>query len=754
MSWYTKWTEEVNAKKTKKDSKKSASSYWYDDYDRSFDYLETYGNWGKTTIADYKKTHNLYKLASVRRAIANFVQIVTQKNIPVTFATKSESKTDGKKVILSADVDDKFDVSVGLALHEGSHIVLSDFELLKHMNDMYDRYKYLLMNVYSENKRCMERGDVLTFPNKESYDKDVDIIFLKYPSQYHKFFRDIYHSTGKIGCYGDITPEIFNTISGLTNWIEDRRIDNYIFKSAPGYRDYYTTMYDHYFNDKLVTKGIASDEYTSETIESYMFRIINLMNENTSLSKLKGLRSIYRKLDLKNIDRLQSSQDSLELAIDVVSEILKCIPIGDSNMTPAGNGEDDNQNGQPNGMQGDVNETADGESDEMGGMNGSADVNGEASSQQTKSDDGDTKDQLSKTAKEQLTKKFQKQKDFLNGELKKKTISTAEAKKLESIDESGTELVRVGSEYAGRGGRINKGVDCVVVKKLTDKIMDEDDFPFSSGWQGAWAESEVKRGLTLGTILGKKLQIRGESRETVFSRLKKGKIDARMIASLGYDNENVFYTNEIDQYKKANLHISVDYSGSMQGEKLRKAIVATVAIVKACSMARNVNTQVSIRSTDTSGRALPYIVMVHDSRKNTLKQFAKYMSRLKCSNTTPEGLCFEAIQKQLIPTDNNVDSYFLNMSDGQPYYSISQTNDQIDYSGHSAAEHTNAQVKKMMGNGINVLSYFITEYSKNFESTEDWQIFKKCYGKDAHFVDTENVFQIAKTMNELFLKKS
>jgi hypothetical protein len=127
---------------------------------------------------------------------------------------------------------------------------------------------------------------------------------------------------------------------------------------------------------------------------------------------------------------------------------------------------------------------------------------------------------------------------------------------------------------------------------------------------------------------------------------------------------------------------------------------------------------------------------------------------LKCSNTTPEGLCFEAIQKQLIPTDNNVDSYFLNMSDGQPYYSISQTNDQIDYSGHSAAEHTNAQVKKMMGNGINVLSYFITEYSKNFESTEDWQIFKKCYGKDAHFVDTENVFQIAKTMNELFLKKS
>jgi hypothetical protein len=37
--------------------------------------------------------------------------------------------TDGEKVILSADVDENFDVSVGLALHEGSHIVLSDFKM-------------------------------------------------------------------------------------------------------------------------------------------------------------------------------------------------------------------------------------------------------------------------------------------------------------------------------------------------------------------------------------------------------------------------------------------------------------------------------------------------------------------------------------------------------------------------------------------------------------------------------------------------
>ena len=67
-----------------------------------------------------------------------------------------------------------------------------------------------------------------------------------------------------------------------------------------------------------------------------------------------------------------------------------------------------------------------------------------------------------------------------------------------------------------------------------------------------WAEDEVRRGTTLGTLLGKKLQVRSESRETIFSRLKRGKIDGRMVASLGYDNENVFFTNEVDQFKKAN----------------------------------------------------------------------------------------------------------------------------------------------------------------------------------------------------------
>jgi hypothetical protein len=61
----------------------------------------------------------------------------------------------------------------------------------------------------------------------------------------------------------------------------------------------------------------------------------------------------------------------------------------------------------------------------------------------------------------------------------------------------------------------------------------------------------------------------------------------------------------------------------------------------------------------------------------------------------------------------------------------------------------------MQASGINVLSYFITDMSVDrFERSSDWEIFKKCYGKDAKYVNVENMLQVAKTMNELFLTKA
>jgi hypothetical protein len=110
-------------------SYKPHASYWLRDWEDD-DILVTNMNDVE------RKSHDLYKLATAKRAISNFVNIVTNKSIPVKFSGKGNSYTDGKAVVIGSNVVEPkdFDVAVGLALHEGSHIKLSNFELLSHIH--------------------------------------------------------------------------------------------------------------------------------------------------------------------------------------------------------------------------------------------------------------------------------------------------------------------------------------------------------------------------------------------------------------------------------------------------------------------------------------------------------------------------------------------------------------------------------------------------------------------------------------------
>ena len=95
-----------------------ASSFWLD---RDFDVSFKSGN-----------TINYTKLAAAQRAIGNFVNIVTGKQIPVVFQSNDSSFTDGESVTIGTNLEDaNFDPAVGLALHEGSHIAYTDFSLFK-----------------------------------------------------------------------------------------------------------------------------------------------------------------------------------------------------------------------------------------------------------------------------------------------------------------------------------------------------------------------------------------------------------------------------------------------------------------------------------------------------------------------------------------------------------------------------------------------------------------------------------------------
>jgi len=156
------------------------------------------------------------RLSAYRNAIANFVSIVTGDNIPVTFKKSGSSFTDGKEVTISSRLGDKdFDHTVGLALHEGSHVKLTNFDVIARMDDWIQK----------------QDNELLAYAEKYDIDR------------------------------WDAAYEIIGKLKDLLNIVEDRRIDNFVYRSAPGYKGYYQALYDKYFNAKIIDKALKSDEH-------------------------------------------------------------------------------------------------------------------------------------------------------------------------------------------------------------------------------------------------------------------------------------------------------------------------------------------------------------------------------------------------------------------------------------------------------------------------------------------------------------
>jgi hypothetical protein len=290
----------------------------------------------------------------------------------------------------------------------------------------------------------------------------------------------------------------------------------------------------------------------------------------------------------------------------------------------------------------------------------------------------------------------------------------------------------------------------VVLKQLTKKMLENGDVQlYRIDHKGnprlAISSTAVATAERMGTILGKKLQVRNEARTTVFNRQRNGSIDKRLIHSLGFDAESVFTQIHVDKFKKANIHLSIDASSSMCGKKWEKTMINTIALAKAVSMIQNLSMQISFRYTNES---LPVVLIAWDSRKESYQKIKSVFPYLDASGTTPEGLCFEAIQKLLVPASNDIDSYFVNISDGEPCYSGKSFN----YSGDPAFEHTRKQVDKLRKDGIVVLSYFVSDL-RNGKDTYSGHCFQKMYGKDARYIDINSVNEVSTTMNRMFLAK-
>lgn len=723
-SWGTGWIKTAREALTKRNkfidsrglnTKKnhSYSSFWMSEDTTVYKPTAVHGKSGKS-ISTINNLAKLVKLSNYRRAIANFVKIVTNKDIPVLWAS-GNSCTDGNKVYITTGIkDSNFDVMVGLALHEASHIKLTDFKLPTEINDCKHMPTEALLGLY----------DIRTN--------------LSMSKPYWRTF-----------------------MFQMLNWVEDRRIDHYIFSTSPGYKAYYHKLYDYYWNDKNVHKGLLSNEFSNpQSPDAWMFHIINSINPSFKPTAMVNLDKVMEIIDLKNIQRLKSTESAYNVVLSFMPIILDSmdftqpIPEGGTPKEPGKSGKPDDGN-KPGRK---VNLTPD--------------------------DANKTGNQVSLTPDEvrQILRALDKQKDFIKGDIKKDKASGKLAKALDRVAE---QEIKVSTVLDGKSSALiqnctnerlliefkslsdelqalrNNG-DTSVSNRDTQQLLSEQienlniiDYLDHAGSRSRYNNSYVaalNEGRDMGELLGRKLQLRNESRELVSNRLRNGAIDNKRLAAAGYGIESIFNQVVVDKHKKVNLHLSLDGSGSMSGVKWGACVRLTAAIAKAAKYCQNIDVQVSIRVTTSSGEQAALTLLVYDSKKNSLKHIYNILELFAPSNVTPEGICFESMIKQniLVAGSEQLDSYFLNISDGQPCMN--------SYGGNTALQHTKKQVDTMRSQmNMKIVSYFVSERdvdSVTFKDTQDGRAFTRMYGADAQCVDSKRVMEIAKSLNKKFLSLS
>ena len=586
---------------------------------------------------------DLIELANTQRAISNFVKIQTGKEIPVEFIANNDgdSMTDGKRILISSLINThNLDSVVGTALHEAAHCKHTDFLVLKKIANR------LLETNLMGGRRWIEM---------------------------------------------------------LLNFVEDRRIDDLVYRNAPGYQDYYRAMYDRYFYSKIIDKGLRGKEYREENWDSYAFRIINLFNKNTDLKALACLEEVHNIIDLKNIGRLTSTKHSLDVAIEVYEVLNKYFSM--QKREGSKHQEQENRKGAKS----------------------------------------------SGPSKEEIKKAFGKQEEFLKGNVPKAKVNKREKQQIEAISKSKIDVKNVTArDYKGTK---HTNIPVHVIDGITPSIIESNLYECFG--RVNLMDKQIDEGISKGKKLLRKLRIRNEQITLNSNRLKSGKIDPRRIHAASFE-EDLFYKIDRANYKPISLHVSIDGSGSMEGKKWNQTLINTIALGYISIHMSNIDLTISIRTTgkDLSKSSMtshiPLLILAFNSKKHTMSDLRR-LGHYKTNGLTPEGMCLNALNEYIPNSSYYLDSYLINMSDGYPTF---EQYGKFTYKGITAILDTAKAVKNIKKKGVNILSYFIQSSSTKTKEEELIENFQTMYGKEASFIDPKNMHEVTKTLNDLFLKQN
>jgi hypothetical protein len=751
----------------KKKVVQSHSSYWLD-----------MDEWEEED--DPNSIDKAIRLAAVRRAVANFVGILTNDSkINVVFNEANSSYTDGNTVVIAAqDKPKDFDVMVGLALHEAAHCVHTDISFygaLTHPSVYFGCHAFMGLQ------------------------------FSAISELYHPAFRHLFAPNMDAPL-----RDLFEKVMLMLNVVEDRRIDQYVYNTAVGYRPYYGALYKKYFLSTAIDKALKSGtEWNDPTdIDSYINRLINVMNPHTDSSALPGLDKMMQTFDVENIHRLSDYHPSEEVAefmreagalynyvmhsttasrsrnrgvvhspnVTLIERTMMAKKVTYHDMPPtwilanellaqvvsATGYTFGNVQQQPPQPQPTPDKSGEGEGEGEGEYAGEG--LGEESNDNVHINGQVVPDGAPVAAppsNARLKKAVAAQREFLAGKLRKKKIASKLNDMVQQVEEASAEIVEVGSKTTALG---KVRAPCVVIKNVTKQVMLADWFLFGPSANSYYGTDYVTRqnapyikaGVRMGQVLAQRLSIRNDPTITHYTRQNNGKIDRRILSQLGMDITNVFKRTRTDKYKPVTLYLSLDASGSMNGKKWGKALAVATALSYLADKSPDINVVVMVRG----GSDVATVAVLHDSRKQKFVVGRQILELSIANGGTPESLCYEATLSYIQDKEKSSDVYFINFSDGEPSFSIRDASGGansygwVGFSGNTAVDHCRQVMNIYREYGVKVLSYFISHSDDAWGQVNAKETFKRMYGESAQFVNVENVGQVLKTLQKLLSDKS
>jgi hypothetical protein len=645
------------------------------------------------------------RLRKIQRTVGNFVKIVTGREIPVQYSSGQMSYTDGKCVVLSADVDaTKLDAMVGTSLHEGAHCLLSN-ESLTFLPEMHKRFGEMLAG-----------RDILTHAQRLG-------IPLTSAQLRPGFGKD-----------GDT---VIDHVQMVMNVLEDRRIDLWMYQNAAGYRPYYEAMYAEYWHSPKIDKALVDPRMRESAVHNYIMFVINMTNEHFDAQAMPGLAEIRRIADLsvkgleargdedkgwRNWRHALNGMNGVDMTRfpKLFADSVRIVEIMYEHSTKV------EGTGKPDKGDMDMPQEGDGEDGDEGS-------------------DLPNMDRGRMPTMEEIREALEKQRKFLKHDIGKKAIDANTKAQLDQMDQTKASVVDVEGEFLPRDVKAR----VVIYRDITKDTVRQAAFPFKNhGYRGnernPMMELALAEGKRMGAVLAHRIRVMQDERPLTFNRQEHGKLDKRRVAQLGAGLMDVFSFTVIERKKPANIWLDVDFSGSMHGEKSQQAMMLAVAIAYAAEKTRTLNVTIAVRD---GGHDCARVAILYDSRRTQFARFADLLPYINVSGGTPESLAFEAIKDEMLKMYKDERKFFINLSDGEPGHGFSYKGKHYSYGGEPAFKHTRMLMNDFRNAGIKVLSYYIGT------SSYEHPAFKKMYGQDARFIDPKSVGQLVATVNRLLMSE-